>query len=102
MKPLSILLIGLILFSTGCTLQSGKSKDTIYAYDTGILWNHLYLTNDHTTCYCFKGSENYDAIKSAFDDKKIVDVYYEKYLVKGTLCECGELEEVVVTKIELN
>ena len=94
-----LLIIGMLLFSA-CTLQSGISTDRIYGYDKGIVWNHLYLTNDHTTTYCFEDYQ-LQQIKDAYELNKTVKIEYERYVIKGFWCQAQQNQEaVVVTKID--
>ena len=95
------LLLGLMacLLLSACTFQDGFSKDKVYAYDKGILWNHLYLVNDHTTAYCFDDSL-WNSVKEAYENNKTVNVHYQTYLIKGSLCSTGNLENVIAIGID--
>jgi len=101
-KYIIMMLIVLVMFLTSCTLESGSSTDYIYGYDKGIVWGHAYLKDDHTTCYCF----NDDSIKEMFEYAQTnnvkLKVNYERYLIKGSLCSCGDkMSTVIVTKVEV-
>lgn len=96
---LFLVLCGLLLVA-GCTFQSGQSNDRIYGYDKGIIWNHLYLVNDHSTAYCFDDGF-VPSVQKALAENRSVVVHYEKYLVRGSLCSVPEnMEAVVVTEID--
>lgn len=89
-----------IIILNGCTFQHGTSKDYVYGYDTGILWNHLYLKDDHSTCYCFDDPEFIETIEEAQAADRKVLVTYEKYVFRGGLCWSADgYENVVVTKV---
>lgn len=103
MKYLIPLIISMLLF-TGCTLQSGYTKDQIHGYDRGVAWNHLYLLNDHTTVYCVEpNSFNIEEVlEQAKINNSIIEVHYEKYILRGALCSSGQnMESVVVTRVKL-
>lgn len=106
------LLVFLALSTSGCnsSTQEGKSIDYVYGYDTGMVWNHLYLTNDHTTTYCYtpEQSTTFGPIfEQAIKENKKVEVGYSKYVGKGALCQGqpqgakGSSETVVVTNVVL-
>lgn len=98
----SILLITVMFLLTGCSYQSGSSTDIPYGWDSGFLWDHLYLTNDHKTVYCFDDSEVRKVLEEAERSQKKVRVVYNKYIFRGFLCYADEkYEKVVVTDIEL-
>ena len=100
MKLLPVVLV-FALVLTACTFQSGVSTDRIYSYDQGILWNHVYLVNDHSTVYCYDGFVG-NEIERAFEENRTVKLYYEKYLFRGALCQTpgDNWEAVVVTRVE--
>jgi len=104
MKKL-ILVIGIVslMLMTGCALQKGYSTDTIYGYDTGFLWSHLYLTNDHSTEYCIKPGMFDNVIELARKNNTKVEVDFEKHLIKGSLCDPinEKYEKVIVTDIQI-
>lgn len=98
-----ILLLGIlisILIISGCTLQSGTSRDIVQGYDEGIIWNHAYLKNDHSTAYCFDNPSFVDVFQQSQLFQKEVIVTYEKYLFRGALCSVSEkYEKVIVTDV---
>lgn len=96
-----LLILFILLFLVSCTFHSGQSIDTVYSVDKGPLWSHLYLKDDHSTCYCFDNTEWYDMLKEGQKNGTKFVVSYETYLLTGGLCYCGEkFDTVVVTKIE--
>lgn len=95
-----LLLVGILLLF-GCTLQHGTSRDVVQGYDKGILWSHMYLKNDHSTCYCFNNQEFIKTFDESQLTQKEVIVTYEKYIVKGSLCNCDDkYEKVIVTNVK--
>lgn len=104
-KMNKLLIVGLlfsILLFTGCTLQSGYTKDKLHGYDTGVLWNHVYLLNDHTTVYCFDDNRFIPLLEQAKNGNVTIEVDYEKYALRGALCSSGqEMETVVITAIKI-
>lgn len=98
-----VTILGVLLLSA-CGTQHGKSVDTIYGYDTGIVWNHLYLTNDHTTTYCYQDPTLNIILEQALQNKSKVEVTYSKYIIKGSLCQSGtssDGERVVVDNVKI-
>jgi hypothetical protein len=100
MNKLWIILIVFVIVLSGCTVQRGTVKDRVFSIDTGIIWNHVYFVNDHTTTYCLdKNSVNeYEFLKTY---NGTVTVEYEKNIFgRGFLCSGqGDTEVVVITKI---
>jgi len=101
-----LLIVGLlcaVILMTGCTLQSGFTKDKLHGYDSGVLWNHVYLLNDHTTVYCFDDDRFIPILEQAKNNNNItIEVAYNKYLLRGALCSSGqEMESVVITNIKI-
>lgn len=103
MKQLLILMALVVMLTTaGCTFQQGTSKDYVYGYDKGIIWHHLYLKDDHKTCYCFDNPEFIATLKLAQEMNEKVIVSYETYLIRGSLCTAAEgYENVIVTDVKL-
>ena len=93
-RIIGVLMLGLLFI--GCEYQKGNSNDTVYGYDKGLLWNHLYLTNDHTTCYCFDDQKVISILDSAIATGRKVEVNYGKYLLRGQLCSAPDKYETVV------
>jgi hypothetical protein len=99
-KILIIIILSSMILFTGCTLQSGYTRDKLHGYDYGILWNHLYLLNDHSTVYCFK--DDLIPVIESINNNDTIQVYYESYLVYGILCSSGQsMESVVITDIKI-
>jgi hypothetical protein len=95
------LLLAMIAISS-CTFQHGTSKDYVYGYDKGIIWHHLYLKDDHKTCYCFDNPNFIATLKTAQEMNEKVIVTYETYLLRGMLCTSAEgYENVIVTDVKL-
>lgn len=86
----------LIILLTGC-IQEGTSTDTIYGYDKGPIWNHVYLKNDHTTTYCFEDNLQ-DDIEQAYKNNTVVTIHYNKYWFRGALCNPQPNTEPVVVE----
>lgn len=96
-----ILILGMLLLFTGCTFQHGTSRDIVQGWDSGILWNHMYLKNDHNTCYCFDNPQFVQIFDESQKTQKEVIVTYETYLVRGGLCSASEkYETVIITDVE--
>lgn len=89
----------IVLSMSACTFQHGTTRDIVQGYDSGILWNHMYLKNDHTTVYCFEKDTNFSEMfdESQRTQKEII-VTYETYLLKGSLCYHSEKFDGVVVK----
>lgn len=100
MRMIGVLGIITLLFLASCTTQHGTSKDRIYGYDTGPVWGHMYLVNDHSTTYCFDKTRE-DIIKEAYDSNRTVMITYEKGPLKAFFCMGqAEQETVVVTQVK--
>jgi hypothetical protein len=95
------ILILLALFLVGCQYQKGISRDTIYGYDSGLIWGHLYLTNDHSTAYCFDVKQFNNILQTAKDSNKKIEVTYSKNIGKGVLCSVGDYERVIVEDVKI-
>lgn len=90
-----------IILLSGCTFQSGTTKDQVSGYDKGVLWYHAYLKNDHRTAYCFDDSALADKFSDAQKSGKEVVISYETYLIRGWFCTVSpSYETVIVTKVE--
>lgn len=103
MRLVLLVILCSILF-TGCTLQSGYTRDKLHGYDRGVTWNHIYLLNDHTTVYCWEDNIAWGEIleKAKADNNITLEIDYEKYWLKGSLCSSGQdMEAVVVTDIKI-
>lgn len=84
--------------------QSGQSVDYVYSVETGQLsrWHKLWLTNDHTTVYCFENLSFVPVLQDAQDKNIKVKVFYDEYFFKGVTCstENSNIGIVVVSDIE--
>lgn len=100
MKTFVLLIVACALL-TGCTFSHGSSTDTIYGWDNGPVWGHMYLKNDHATAYCFPDYMT-EIIDAAYENNFTVKVTYETYLIRGSLCRTSEkYDNVVVTHVEI-
>lgn len=94
-----IILASLVLMS-GCTFQHGSSRDIVQGWDKGIIWNHAYLKNDHTTAYCFDSYVFAEMLDESQRTQKEVIITYETYFLRGWLCSTSEKHErVIITDV---
>ena len=95
-KNISYIMILSLLILTSCS--SGQSKDIIYSVDRGLIHNHLYLKDDHSSCYCFTDENLYNKLKIAqTENKKVIVEYEDDYF---SLCYCGDkFDEVKITNV---
>lgn len=106
-----ILIIGILLLGVyfiGSLIGSdGNTTDVVSGYESGLWWNVAYLTNDHSTAYCYSDI-NKELFESYFDasigrNQKLV-VNYEDVWYRGLLCNWQvktAYETVVVTGVRL-
>lgn len=87
-------------------LNSGSSVDIAYGLENNAFWHKLYLKDDHKTIYCIDKEDNdlIELAKRAARDKIKVEVYYQEYIFRGSLCTFNtndKYNSVVVTKMEI-
>lgn len=98
------LFIGLILLSAiiigGCTVQSGSVNDKVFSVDKGIVWDHVYFVNDHSTTYCLDKDavDDYNFLKNSNSTVRVD--YNKNFMGEGFFCSGqGESETVIITKV---
>jgi hypothetical protein len=99
-----ILLCLAALALTGCKVQSGIHEDYVQGWDSGIIWDHAYTVNDHSTCYCFTDENGISKVldEARINNQKVV-IHYSKYWFgRGFWCSAAEnYETVVIDSVEI-
>jgi hypothetical protein len=101
---LTALIILLIYFTAPLFFNSGTSTDYTYTVErTKVGWYKLWLKDDHTTVYCFDDERMLDIINEAKEQNLKVEVTYQDYWFRGSLCGSGSeaIETSVVTAIKI-
>lgn len=78
--------------------QHGTSRDIVQGFDSGPLWKHAYLKNDHFTVYCFDDDNLIPILEQAQKTQKEVIITYEKYAGRGGMCVAADNYETVIIK----
>lgn len=95
---LFLIIFGLIALISIPFLNKGTSIDVAYGVEQNNLWTKLYLKDDHKTVYCIEDQDLIDLAKRASEEKLRVEVTYQEYVFKGSLCDFSEQYSGVVVK----